>query len=260
MTTFLIGAVLAAVIACAALIAGTLTFDGALAAFIVGTCTFGAGGIPGAAILLAFFITSVFLTRLRRERKRALETVTKGGPRNAMQVFANGGVATVCILFAAHGDHAWLLAFAGAYAAATADTWGTEIGTLARDRPRAIFDWRAEVPTGLSGGITVVGTIAEIAGAFFITWVAGQFGILTDARQAALVLFAGVAGAFIDSILGATLQAQRWCPQCGTACENDPHACGTETILRRGRVWMTNDAVNFVATATGAFVVFAFAG
>jgi uncharacterized protein (TIGR00297 family) len=257
---FLIGAILAAIIAFAALIVGALTFDGALAAFIVGTCTFGAGRIPGAAILLAFFITAVFLTRLRRERKRALESVTKGGPRNALQVFANGGVATICILFAAHGDHAWLVAFAGAYAAATADTWGTEIGTLAKDRPRALFDWRAEVPTGISGGISAIGTIAEIAGAFFITWVAGQFGIVTDARQAALVLFAGVAGAVVDSILGATVQAQRWCPECATACENDPHVCGTETVLRRGQPWMTNDAVNFAATATGAFVAFAFAG
>jgi uncharacterized protein (TIGR00297 family) len=247
---------------CAALIAGAawrlraLDLSGALAAFVVGTCTFAAGGIPGAAILLAFFISSVVLTRIGRQKKRGLVDVAKGGPRDAMQVLANGGVATVCILLAAVLGHVWALAFAGAYAAATADTWGTEIGTLASELPRSLIDGRP-LATGLSGGITRAGTAAEVAGAFFIALVAAGTSVATDARSVAAVTAGGIAGALADSALGATVQARRWCPECERVCEADPHACGTATMHRSGVSWMTNDMVNLLATFVGSAVALA---
>jgi uncharacterized protein (TIGR00297 family) len=256
----LTGALLAAVIAGVALRVRALEASGAIAAFIVGTATFGAGGLGGAAVLLAFFISSILLTRVGRAKKRELRDIAKGGPRDALQVLANGGVATACIIaLAAHAGHAWGFAFAGAYAAATADTWGTEIGTLVRALPRELFT-RSTLATGLSGGVTLAGTVAECAGAAFIAAVAWSTAIVPDARAAAVVLLAGIAGAFADSALGATLQEQRWCPQCQRACENDPHACGTATVFRRGLSWMTNDVVNSLATVVGAAFAFAFAG
>ncbi len=92
-------------------------------------------------VLLAFFIPSVALSRIGRARKKQLIDIGKGGARDAWQVLANGGVATLALAFALAGGATDLLfaAFAGAYAAATADTWGTEIGTLARGMPRSIL-------------------------------------------------------------------------------------------------------------------------
>lgn len=206
-------------------------------------------------LLLSFFITSVALTRAGRARKRELRDIAKGGPRDAMQVLANGGVATLCLLLALAYGHRWLAAFAGAYAAATADTWGTEIGTLLRAAPRSIFTARP-IATGLSGGVTLGGTLAEIAGALFIAAVAAGLAVASGAREALAIAVAGVAGAFADSALGATVQELRWCPRCARACENDPHGCGAPTTHLRGLPAVTNDAVNLLATAAGAALAY----
>ncbi len=244
-----LGAALAAVIAVLARRVRALSLDGAAAAFVVGTIVFGAAGWRGAAVLLAFFVPSSLLTRMGRERKLALRGAEEPAPRNAWQVVANGGVAALCALGAAACGGAFYAAFAGAFAAASADTWGTEIGTLARSKPISILTFRP-IESGLSGGVTLQGSAATIAGALCIALVAASL------RVAPLlpVALAGVAGALIDSLLGASVEALRWCPAC--ACENETrvHRCGTATSLRRGFAWMQNDAVNFTATLCGALV------
>lgn len=262
------GAAVAALIALAAARVRALTLSGAIAAFAIGALTFAAGTLGSALILLAFFLTSVALTRAGKKRKRELVDIGKGGPRDAWQVLANGGAATACLLVWAYADHsaatsAWFVAFAGAYAAATADTWGTEIGTLAAKPPRSILTGKP-LATGLSGGVTSAGTAAEIAGAVLIAILTPAALLLalpgtpvtlhTLSRLLLPVFAGGFGGALIDSLLGATLQERRWCPACERECEVTLHGCGTPTERRRGLPWLTNDAVNFAATATGAAI------
>ncbi len=254
---FVWGGLFAAAIALAAWRARSLTRGGALAAFVVGTATFGCGGIPATAILLAFFITSVGLSRLGKARKRALGDIAKGGPRDALQVLANGGAATACMVLA-QIDHAraagWLAGFATAYAAATADTWSTEIGTLARGFPRSILTGKP-LATGLSGGVSWQGTLAAVAGALWIAIVAQAASY--SLAVSAIVMALGFAGAMLDSLLGAAAQALRFCPRCERPCENDPHVCGTATTPLRGLAWLDNDGVNFAATTAPAGVAVA---
>ncbi len=246
---FVYGFILAGVIAGGALRAHALNRSGALAAALVGTITFGIGGWPATAVLFAFFLPSSLLSRIGKRRKRELVDIGKQGSRDAWQVLANGGVATLALLLSARFGTPAFVAFAGAFAAASADTWGTEIGTLARGVPHSILTFRPLAP-GLSGGVTLQGTIAEIAGAAFVAIVAAEVGIAPFLP----VFLGGIAGAFIDSILGASLQALRWCPVCNRACETNPHKCGTPTVLRRGVAWFDNDAVNFAATLSGALL------
>ena len=261
-----------------ALRAHALTRSGAAAAFFVGTLTFASGTVGFTLVLLAFFVPSVILSRVGKARKRELTDIGKGGARDALQVLANGGVATACaIVWAFTHDIHWAVAFAGAYAASTADTWATEIGTLAPSPPRSILTWRP-LPTGMSGGVTARGTWAELAGALWIGVVAPpamvvayvfgsfEFGWLTGYDNAigilalALAIFgaaifvAGVAGATVDSLIGATLQELRRCDVCDRTCETNPHTCGNPTHLVRGLPGITNDAVNFAATLTGALI------
>jgi uncharacterized protein (TIGR00297 family) len=211
-------------------------------------------------VLFAFFITSVGFSYAGRKRKQLLIDIPKGGPRDAWQVAANGGIATLCAAIAAgvmrgaapsHDAYALLWAFAGAYAAATADTWSTEIGSAFGGKPRSIVGF-APVAVGISGGVTLLGTFAMLVGA---AWIALVFALpLHSLRAFWTVMLAGVAGALADSLLGATLQAIAFCPTCERPTETPIHMCGTATTRWRGLRWMTNDAVNTLATLTGALV------
>lgn len=275
-TQLSIGAAFAAPISFAADRVHALSRSGAIAAFVVGTITFGFGGWQLTIVLLAFFSSSIALSRLGRARKKQLTDIGKEGARDAWQVLANGGIATGCsVLVHVHGSIvvarvdsvAWFCAFAGAYAAATADTWGTEIGTLFKRPPRSILTLRP-VATGLSGGITLQGTLAEFAGGFLIAIVAVGVLAITPTSPgvhagAAGVLVAvtlgGIIGALVDSVLGATLQELRRCPACERSCETNPHDCGTPTRRTRGLPGFNNDVVNALATLCGAAVAFALA-
>ena len=202
--------------------------------------------------MLVFFLSSTALSQLGKNNnaKSALRRIGKTGARDGTQVLANGGVAAVCALATLNGHAIWQVAFVGAIAAATADTWGTEIGALQSVRPRSILTGK-QIATGLSGGVSLLGSVAEVAGALLL-------GAVAWSIQASPVFFAVVAGGFggavVDSILGGSVQALRFCRGCGTACESDPHYCGADTTLVRGAAWMTNDAVNLLSTAAGAAI------
>ncbi|HET8678616.1 MAG TPA: DUF92 domain-containing protein, partial [bacterium] len=133
-------------------------------------------------------------------------------------------------------------AFLGALAASAADTWATELGMLSRHPPR-LFTTGEYVPAGTSGAVSMVGSIAGVAGAILIAAIGahGQAHIFTAAW------IAGVLAMFFDSLLGATLQASFRRPD-GRITEEP----GREAVLVRGVPWLTNHVVNLFATLAGA--------
>ncbi len=244
-----LGAFFAAIVASFAYRARALSTSGAAMAFAVGAVVFGSGGWRAASVLFAFFVPSALLSRLGLARKRMLAGGEREAPRSGWQVLANGGVAAACALAGTRGGAPLAAAFAGAFAAASADTWGTEIGTLSRRAPVSILTLRP-LRAGASGGITPLGIAATVAGSLCVAGTASLVGI----APLWSVALAGIAGATLDSIAGAGLQALRWCPYCGSDCETRRHHCGGTTVLRRGVSWIGNDAVNFGATLCGAIV------
>jgi len=229
-----------------------LSISGALAAALVGFLLFGLGGGWGAAALLLFFITSSALSRFGKKRKDALG-YEKGGERDAGQVLANGGIAALsAILMYLNPGEDWpAAALLGALAAANADTWATEIGSLAKGSPRLITNFR-KAPTGSSGAISLPGTLAALAGGLTL----GIMAFYRDMSIAGVisVTLGGLAGSLADSLLGATIQAQYRCPVCGKLTERLTHCEEEPTVLSRGFPVINNDAVNVIATLTGAIV------
>ena len=250
LTQLLLGVLLAAAVALLAGRVGALTRSGVLAAWGIGAVVFGIGGWSGAAALLTFFGTSTALSRWRRGVKETLG-YEKGGRRDAGQVLANGGVAALCLLLPQAlplGMARAHLLFLSALAAANADTWATEIGSALGGRP---YDLRTGKPAapGTSGAVSLPGTLASLAGAALL----GLFapGVFAGAGAGWMVVTAaGVEGAFFDSLIGATLQAQWRDPLRPALLTEHPQA---EPPVR-GRRGITNDLVNVLCTL-GAVVL-----
>lgn len=215
-----------------------LTAGGTAAALAVGAAVTAGAGWRGLVLLLAFFLSSSLLT-------------PGGGKRRALQVLANGSVAAAAALACA-GHAQWTPAFAGALAAAAADTWSTEVGGRSARLPRLVTTGR-RVSAGTSGGVTWLGSAGGLAGSAFVAVVA--FGLSLVPPLAALWVGAGgVAGSFVDSLLGATVQARYRCAACGGEKEKGGRCCGAPMKLASGLAWMTNDTVNLAATIVGAVV------
>ena len=247
-----IGLLASALIGWAGYRAHALTRDGALAAIAVGTAVFGFGGPRWAVVMVGFFVLSSALSRVGKRRKRSAERfVEKGSQRDAVQVLANGGVAALLAIANPIGSMGILFpAYLGAMAAATADTWSTEIGALSPSPPRSILNARRVQP-GASGGVTLLGLLAALGGGLAI----GLIGGVASKHALPLILVgivAGFGGSVADSMLGAGIQRTYRCPNCLTLTEGAIHDCGAATVPVRGWTWVNNDTVNGLTTAIGA--------
>lgn len=234
---------------------GSLARSGAVAATIVGALALFAGWSWG-IILIVYFVSSSALSRYGEDEKKKLNAaiVEKGGPRDAVQVLANGGIfaaaALLAVLDPAHVTR-WQALGAGVLAASASDTWATEIGTLVGGVPRSIIAWRP-LPRGMSGGVTTAGMLAALAGAAFVALVAVL--LRWPVRIALFAFVGGFVGSTLDSILGATLQTRRWCDACRATTERAVHDCGAATRRAGGVPWLDNDTVNLISGLAGGLL------
>lgn len=252
----LAGVVISCAIAIAAWRAGALSRSGAAAAVAVGTAALAAGWSWG-ALLFVFFVSSTSLSRAQRELKlrRTESVVAKGGARDAMQVLANGGLFALAALTSLVAPAIPCMTIGiGALAAATADTWGTEVGTLSSRAPRLITTWRP-VAAGTSGGVTVAGLLASAAGGTVVGVVAWLVHWPPNVAVAAAV--GGFSGALADSLVGALWQTKRRCALCESLTERVVHSCGVVTQRIGGISWLDNDSVNVLSGLVGAVVALA---
>jgi uncharacterized protein (TIGR00297 family) len=246
------GVVLAAGATIIARHARTLSKSGAVTSTVVGALAIAAGWSWG-FLLLSVFVSASALSKLGERKKATLlgPVVQKGHERDVGQVLANGGIYAVAALgYIIFPSPVWQAVGIGALAAAAADTWATEIGTLVGGEPISIVSGK-RVPPGTSGGVTLLGTLAAAGGALFVA-AAGTLANWPVPFAAAAL--GGVAGAMADSILGGTVQARRWCDTCAMPTERLVHDCGTPTRHAGGLAGFDNDAVNAVCSGIGALV------
>jgi uncharacterized protein (TIGR00297 family) len=251
----LLGAFFALVVASGSYGLRFLTVSGALATFLLGVIVFGIGGWQWAVPIVTFFLLSSILSKYGRSRKEHLDALfDKSYTRDWAQVASNGGLAgTMVLLSTLLPIYDFYPVYLGALAAVTADTWGTEIGVLAKGSTISVLSMRPVDP-GTSGGISEQGTIAGATGAFVIAL--SGYWWYADAKTAIIVMLAGIAGSLGDSIIGATLQAQFRCDVCGKATERKMH-CSRQTSRVAGVAWINNDFVNLFCSLLGALAAWA---
>lgn len=243
---FATGAGLGLLVAVAAHAARMLQPSGAVATFLLATIVYGVGGWQWTLPILTFFILSSLLSKWRKQQKQRFEQrFEKSGNRDAGQVAANGAlVGVLAVLWHFTGDDRLYLLSLVSLAVVTADTWGTELGVLSRRRPRSVISGR-EVEPGTSGAMSIPGTIGGIVGAAIVTLSALPF-IPLSAAQIIAIVGIGAFGSLIDSLIGATMQAQYRCTVCGKETEK-PHHCEAPSQHLRGIRWLRNDAVNMLS-------------
>ncbi len=253
---FAIGTILGITVAAVAYYARFLKASGAVATFLLASFVFGVGGWKWTTPILTFFVLSSLLSKLGSSAKREAESeCEKSGTRDAGQVAANGGVAGVLLMLQYLFQNIELYPmYLGAIAAVTADTWGTEIGTLLRGRTVSIVSLKT-VPPGTNGGVSVAGLIAGLLGASTIALSALRWQVST--ATILMVIVAGVIASIVDSVVGSTLQAKYCCARCGKISERTHH-CGETSQLVGGIRWINNDVVNVICAMAGAVAIVLF--
>jgi uncharacterized protein (TIGR00297 family) len=250
-----IGIALAVIIAAVSYRFKALSLSGAFGTIVIGIVIFGLGGLALAIPLLFFFISSSLLSMAKSDIKlESLKAVDKTGARDIHQVIANGGVGAAFILvWFLTGRPIYIYPYTAAICASTADTWATEIGTLFSAKPVSIVSFK-RVRSGQSGGVSIIGTAASLIGALMTAASGYLFIGDSELRIWLMCGIAGFAGSIVDSILGATIQAQYRCPVCDSATERKSH-CGRDSVLCRGLTVIDNDMVNFLSNLAAVGVV-----
>lgn len=183
--------------------AGAVRKSGLEVGILLGTCIFVGVGWQGFMILVTFFVLGSVLTRMGYAQKRELGTAEEQeGARGASHALANAGFATAfAILYWFLRDPVWLLAFVAAFATASMDTAGSELGPLFSRRTISLKNLKP-VPPGTEGGVSLEGTVAGVVAAGFVAIIAA-FLFLIPMTHVGLVIAGALAGNLYEGMLGA---------------------------------------------------------
>lgn len=251
---------LAAIVSMVSLRLRFLSLSGSAMTFLLATAIFGLGGIKWTLPIFTFFVLSSILSKTGQSRKREFsDTFEKSGTRDYAQVLANGGLGFLLVVgHFFYNDSRLFELYLISLAVAMADTWGTEIGVYFKVNPILITTFK-KVKPGVSGGISFPGTAGAIAGSAILVGSAWYF---LPAQMRTLTLFTtltgfGFLGSVLDSILGATVQAQYKCAACGKYTEKSEH-CQRSSLIYSGYRFITNDAVNFGSALLSMIIYFVY--
>jgi uncharacterized protein (TIGR00297 family) len=204
---------------------------GAAAALLTGLVLCWNGTINYLVAMAFFLLAGGLVSRLNKP------TLEKNG-RTAVQVFANGLVAIIALLvFAVSKNSFFELAYFASIAVSLCDTVSSEAGKYFKGKTVDILGFR-KTPIGISGGISVAGSLASLLAAI-VYMVLIFFIYRLPCLQVLLIGIAGFAGMLIDSMLGSGLQA---------LYEKDGQLTeSAEGNLVKGKKWCTNDLVNLAS-------------
>jgi uncharacterized protein (TIGR00297 family) len=164
-------------------------------------------GSPGLAVVGTFFVLGTAATRWRFAEKHRHGLAEPGdGARGAGRVLAKGVVgATLAVAGLFDGFHPALVraAFVGAFAAAAADTLGTEIGQVLGKRAWTLVPPRAAAP-GTPGAVSFDGTLAGTVGAVAVAFAGSLAGIVPHS-WALCAAAGGVLGSLFEAAMAPVL-------------------------------------------------------
>lgn len=213
--------------------AGSVTPVGAAFGWGIGLVVYAGAGASGWFLLVVGFTAVVLATRAGRATKTSRGIAEeRGGRRGPGNAIANTGVAAFIALLlpGATPDDAWRAALVAALVTGASDTVASEIGKAWGRTTWLVIGWR-RVPPGTPGAMSLEGTAAGLAAATGLAGLAWM-GQLIPGTMVAVVALAATIASYVESVLGATLEASGH---------------------------LDNNALNFINTGLGATLTFAFA-
>ena len=231
---------------------------GFMAGLVVGLSVIFLGGWNWFIVLLLFHLVAGVATKWKYEYKRRLGVAEeKGGARGWRNVLANGLLASITVsLEKIFGGQVWAYAYLASVSTAMGDTLATELGLLSPSKPRLITRPWIRVEPGTSGGVSLLGYLATILAGLIVGFSGYLLGVVPyENNQDVLttvfiVTTSTLVGVTVDSILGATIQAQYRCTVCGKLTEKPIH-CGRRAILVKGFKVIDNHVVNIIGIGSG---------
>lgn len=227
-----------------------LTVSGTVSAVVLGLTVILCVGLKAIWPLVIFLGGSLVLSRL--ETENSIRTDEKSGrPRDLMQVLSNGGIyGLAACLYALTRDYHFLICMGVSISISTCDTWSSEAGIRFSSRTFDPFRFR-KVSPGVSGGISLAGTLTGILGAGIMSLMTCfLFDLISDHL---LIFTGGITGMFLDSFLGSRLQKKYLDSQ-----TNEWVDSAKTYSDEQGLSFVTNDMVNmlsnFITTAIFYFV------
>ena len=124
------------------------------------------------------------------------------------------------------------------------DTMASGIG--ARDKRVVDLFRMKKCEVGMSGGVSLLGSVAAVLGAFLMMLLGYAF---VGGAYLPYILggIAAFAGCIFDSMLGSLFQVKYRCVSCGALVEKEEH-CGVSAERVRGVVFFDNSTVNFFSS------------
>jgi len=230
-----------------------ITYAGSLLAGLIGAMFYYWHTLTGFLFVIFCYAVMVTVSLISKRLKRDVsDVVKKTRGKDITEVFVNGFGAMLATLLYAITEHEEFHAIALlTLAAGFVDSLASDIGTLSRATPFDPFKGK-RVARGMSGGMTLLGSLASLVGAIVfsvcIVWIL-ELSFLRFTVIAALLYF----GSLFDTFLGSWLQVKYNCPICHKKTERQEH-CGTETVKIAGVSWINNDTVNLLSN-TAVFLL-----
>lgn len=220
--------------------------------FLISVYCLGYVFLVTAVVLFAAEAVIARITRKRYSGEAAAEGEAEKHGRGGGQIFVNSIIVLVfTLLYKTLGIQA--LAFV-AFAVLTeefTDSVASDVGKLSKKPPVDILRFK-RTQTGISGGISLIGSIAAVvcaAAGAALPFIFFKF----DIRAFFVIAGVAVLGMYVDSMLGASIQALYKCDKCGTLTEKAEHCDEGATLVKGVRI-INNSVVNLLSAAVCAAV------
>lgn len=210
-------------------------------------------GNRGFLLLLLFLVGGVVIDKIKEKKLLDDGISKKGSCRDHIQVLANGLFPMLsAILYLIFKNEAFLFAYAASLSEALGDTAASGFGVFSK-RTFDPFKWK-RCERGISGGVSVAGSLAALVFSFVIPTLGWAFGMIKPLMIPIISLVAFL-GVVFDSLLGSLLQVKYRCTVCGAITEREMH-CQVKTEKYSGLSFVDNDAVNLFSGAFAAILAF----